>query len=62
MADIPRQMQAIKVFKGMATNIDPSDLNPGVSELQVNVNGFSMGKLEVRRGLRELQFEEDEDD
>jgi hypothetical protein len=55
-------MLAIKVFEGMASSFDPTDLNPGVSEIQINVNGFAKGKLEARRGLREITFEADEDD
>lgn len=61
MAEIPRSMLAIKVFEGMASNFDPTDLKPGVSEVQINVNGFAKGKLEVRRGLRELVFQEEDD-
>jgi hypothetical protein len=41
----------------MASNVDPTDLQPGYAEVQVNVNGFQRGQLEVRRGLRELEFE-----
>lgn len=61
MAEIPKSMVAIKVFQGMASNFDPTDLNPGVSQVQVNVNGFAKGKLEVRRGLRELVFEPEDE-
>lgn len=61
MADIPKNLLAIKDFQGMGSNFDPTDLNPGVSEVQINVNGFRRGQLEVRRGLREITFEDDED-
>jgi hypothetical protein len=54
-------MLAIKEFQGMASNFDPSDLNPGVSQVQVNVCGLRKGTLEVRRGLREVTFQDDED-
>ena len=47
----------IRDFKGMASNLDPTDFEPGVSQLQVNVNGNQRGKLEVRLGLRELVYD-----
>jgi hypothetical protein len=51
---------AIKDFRGMASNVDPTDLQPGYSQIQFNVNGFQRGQLEVRRGLREVEFEAEE--
>lgn len=60
MSDIPRTTNAIKDFRGMATNPDPTDLQPGVAEIQVNCNGYRRGQIEVRHGLRELEFEDDE--
>lgn len=51
---------AIKDFRGMASNLDPTDIQPGFAEIQINVNGFKRGQLEVRRGLRELTFEAEE--
>ena len=62
MAETPRTLLKISAFKGMATNPDSSDLQPGVAELQVNVNGMRQGMLEVRRGLREIVFEESDDE
>jgi hypothetical protein len=54
----PAQVEvAIKDFRGMASNVDPTDLQPGFAEIQVNVNGYQRGQLEVRRGLREVEFE-----
>lgn len=50
----------ISEFRGMATTLDASDLPPGVSAIQVNVDGRHRGKLEVRRGLREVVFEAEE--
>jgi hypothetical protein len=47
----------IRDFQGMASNFDPTDIQPGVSQLQINVSGNQRGKLEVRQGLRELIFD-----
>lgn len=60
MAEIPRTARQIKDFRGMATNPDPTDLQPGIAELQINCNGYRRGQIEVRRGLREVTFEDDE--
>lgn len=49
---------SIKDFRGMGSNYDPKDLPPGVSQLQINVNGYQRGELVVRRGLREVTFED----
>ncbi len=46
-------------FSGMFSNIDPVDLQPGQSEVQVNVMILRPGELTVRRGLRELTFDVD---
>lgn len=57
MGEPARTAVEMKTFKGMMTAYDSSDLEAGVSELQVNVNGLRAGQLEVRRGLREVTFE-----
>ena len=57
---MPRKSEGtveIRDFQGMASNIDPTDVTPGVSQLQINVNGNQRGKLEVRLGLRELVYD-----
>lgn len=41
----------------MGSNYDPKDLPPGLSKIQINVNGYRRGELQVRRGLREVTFE-----
>jgi hypothetical protein len=56
----PQRSVPIRDFQGMASNFDPTDLKPGVSRLQVNVNGYQRGRLEVRRGLRKVTFESTE--
>lgn len=57
MSEPARTEVAIQNFRGMASNIDPNDVQPGFSEVQINVNGLRAGELAVRRGLREVVFE-----
>ena len=59
MAKVKREdhMLEIRDFQGMASNFDPTDIKPGVSEIQVNVNGYHRGQLEIRLGLRELEYD-----
>jgi hypothetical protein len=58
MGEPARNVVLIRDFRGMASNFDPSDIQPGTSQLQINVNGLKRGQLEVRHGLREIRFEE----
>ncbi len=58
MGEPARQEVSIKQFAGMATNVDRTDIKPGVSVIQVNVNATKVGQIEVRGGLRPLRFEE----
>lgn len=51
---------AIERFQGMASNIDPRELNPGVSQIQINVAVLKIGELVLRRGFKELQFDADD--
>ncbi len=46
-------------FTGMVSNINPRDLRPGQAALQINVTAVKHGELAVRRGLRELIFDEE---
>jgi len=48
----------ISDFRGMSSNYDPNDIVPGTSQFQVNVNGLQRGQLEIRRGMREVTFED----
>ena len=57
MSEPARTAVDIRDFRGMASNVDPNDFQPGFSEVQINVNGFKRGELQVRRGLREIEFE-----
>ena len=58
MAEPAQTVVEIRDFRGMASNYDPNDITPGASQLQINVNGLQRGQLEVRRGMREVTFEE----
>jgi hypothetical protein len=58
MAIPPKSVVEIRDFKGMASNYDPNDIDPGTSQEQVNINGLQRGQLEVRRGLRQVTFED----
>lgn len=53
----PQNVIQIRDFQGMASNFDPSDIKPGVSQKQLNVNGYYRGKIEVRLGLREIEYD-----
>lgn len=44
-------------FVGMVSNLNKRDLRPGQSSLQVNVTAVRHGEMTVRRGLRELTFD-----
>jgi hypothetical protein len=58
----PQGTVDIRDFRGMASNVDPSDLQPGFSTKQVNVEARKRGLLEVRRGLREMTFDSESED
>lgn len=58
MGVVPKSIVEIRDFKGMASNYDPNDITPGTSQEQININGLQRGQLEVRRGMRQLTFEE----
>jgi hypothetical protein len=58
MGEPAKTTMEIRDFRGMASNYDPNDIAPGTSQLQINVNGLQRGQLEVRRGMREVTFEE----
>lgn len=59
MGEPVRHALEIKEFTGMFSNYDPTDIPPGASRLQVNVQGYTKGVLEVRRGVRQVEFEEE---
>ena len=53
----PKGRVEFKVFAGLQSNIDPSDLKPGAAQEQVNVRSRSPGKLEVRGGRKVVTWE-----
>jgi hypothetical protein len=42
----------IKNFSGLKDNVDPSDLDPGASQVQVNLTCRVEGLLSSRKGFR----------
>lgn len=50
----------IEDFQGMATNVDPTDLPPGLAAEQVNMTGVERGILTLRRGFRPLSFDSED--
>jgi hypothetical protein len=44
-------------FPGLCNSIDPRDLPIGAAEVQTNLLVRLKGQMDVRRGLREVQFE-----
>ena len=58
MASPARQEIAMTDFPGLALAADPRDIPPGSSEEQVNMACINIGELVVRRGLREVTFED----
>ena len=57
MGQEARTAVEIRDFRGMSSILDPHDLPPGVSRVQVNVTATRMGELNVRRGLREVNYD-----
>ena len=56
MPDVQSQIE-MPVFRGLWSNVDPEDLDPGATQVQVNILNVRQGQLEVRPGLRLLTFE-----
>jgi hypothetical protein len=53
----PESEVRVDMFGGMVSNKNPRDLKPGQAAIQINVTAVRHGELQVRRGLRELQFD-----
>lgn len=53
----PEAEVRMRDFRGMATDIDPHDLDPGVSQDQLNIEHLRPGVLSVRGGMRKINFE-----
>ena len=59
MGEPTKTMTNIAQFNGMISNMDPRDVPPGQSVRQINVMVTRPGELNVRRGLRELAFDDE---
>ena len=46
-------------WKGMASVVDPGELDPGAAQVQVNFRSQRVGELSTRDGLIELTFDEE---
>ena len=57
MGEPAQTIVEIHDFRGFSTHADPTDLEPGIAQIQINVNGLRRGELNVRRGLREITFD-----
>jgi len=59
MGEKPLSEREHTKFGGMVSSIDPHDVPPGQSVLQINGTAVRPGELVVRGGLKELSFDED---
>lgn len=53
----PRDRQINKDFKGLVTNMGPTDRPPGAAVKQVNLTLSTRGTLKTRGGLRPAKWE-----
>lgn len=44
-------------FPGMIDNEDPQDIPAGAASTQINLDSRVIGRLQVRRGFRRLNFD-----
>ena len=51
--------QDYSTFAGMQSSVDPHDVQPGQAVLQINGTAIRPGELNIRKGLLELQFEDE---
>lgn len=49
----------IRTFAGMATVVDPGDMQDGVAEVQLNLDSSRSGEISPRLGLRDIVFDEE---
>lgn len=57
MAQPPSTSVQIEDFPGLQSGRDPLDIPEGAGEEQVNATCVVMGELQVRRGYRQVTFE-----
>lgn len=55
--NVPPTVQ-LRDFNGLVTRPDPDDIPPGSATLLVNMTCITPGKLSLRPGLRQVNFEE----
>ena len=58
MGQPAKQAVELRRFTGMTSNADPHDIGGDRAVVQVNLMSQKPGELIVRRGLRELKFDE----
>lgn len=54
----PKDSVEIRQFMGLVTQQDPSDVQPGAAQVQINVGVTRPDQLDVRKGYRVVRFEE----
>ena len=59
MGQLPKQSVQARDFPGLATRVDPTDLEPGAAREQTNCQSHHPGELRVRPGVKRLVFEEE---
>ena len=56
MQDRPKGLVKIQEWPGLATNVDPHDLQAGAAQVQTNAMSQAPGRLTVRRGYQRTSF------
>lgn len=59
MAEKAASSQEYATFQGMQSSVDPHDVAVGQSVLQVNGTVVRPGEMNIRKGLKEIAFEEE---
>lgn len=49
----------IDTWRGMASLVDPGEIDPGAAELQINFRSQRVGELSTREGLHEMTFDQE---
>jgi len=57
MAEKPKSRLMVTKFGGLNSGDDSHDLKPGEMQSQVNLQMFTSGRLQCRRGMRLTAFE-----
>lgn len=59
MADEADNSVELRQFAGLILHTDRHDLPPGAAQKQINIRSDRPGELNVRRGMRLIQFDEE---